>query len=221
LGRFISPDWWDPSDPGVGTDRYGYSLGDPVNKSDPNGHAPAVCAALQPYPYPNADGAGVACIIESALEALGFAVPQAEQEDASVLSNESAADDKTSGEVVEKEGANDKNAKVVGTAAKKMGPDPNEGFAPPHGGPDHEAAIREKLAELDELDATDIRVNQVQVDINGYRVGDNRPDVQYNLDGVHHNWEVDRDPVRSTAHGDRITANDPNATCTLTLLESC
>jgi len=39
LGRFLSPDWWDVSDPGVGTDRYGYSMGDPVNKSDPNGHA--------------------------------------------------------------------------------------------------------------------------------------------------------------------------------------
>lgn len=38
LGRFLSPDWWDVSDRGVGTDRYGYSLGDPVNKSDPNGH---------------------------------------------------------------------------------------------------------------------------------------------------------------------------------------
>ncbi len=38
LGRFLSPDWWDPSDPGVGTDRYGYSMGDPVNKSDPSGH---------------------------------------------------------------------------------------------------------------------------------------------------------------------------------------
>lgn len=39
LGRFLSPDWWDVSDPGVGTDRYGYSLGDPVNKSDANGHS--------------------------------------------------------------------------------------------------------------------------------------------------------------------------------------
>lgn len=39
LGRFLSPDWWDPSDPGVGTDRYGYSLGDPVNGSDSNGHS--------------------------------------------------------------------------------------------------------------------------------------------------------------------------------------
>ena len=42
LGRFLSPDWWDPSDPGVGTDRYGYSMGDPVNKSDPNGHIAVV-----------------------------------------------------------------------------------------------------------------------------------------------------------------------------------
>jgi len=39
LGRFLSPDWWDVSDPGVGTDRYGYSMGDPVNKADPNGHS--------------------------------------------------------------------------------------------------------------------------------------------------------------------------------------
>jgi len=38
LGRFLSPDWWDVSDPAVGTDRYGYSMGDPVNKADPSGH---------------------------------------------------------------------------------------------------------------------------------------------------------------------------------------
>lgn len=39
IGRFISPDWWDPQKPGVGTNRYAYSDNDPVNKSDPNGHA--------------------------------------------------------------------------------------------------------------------------------------------------------------------------------------
>ncbi|MFD9901616.1 RHS repeat domain-containing protein, partial [Mesorhizobium sp. NPDC059025] len=38
LGRFISPDNWDPTLPGVGTNRYAYSGNDPVNKSDPNGH---------------------------------------------------------------------------------------------------------------------------------------------------------------------------------------
>ena len=39
LARFISPDWWDPTEPGVGTNRYAYALNDPINKSDPNGHS--------------------------------------------------------------------------------------------------------------------------------------------------------------------------------------
>jgi RHS repeat-associated protein len=52
LGRFLSPDWWDPIDADVaanggaagvlsspvGTNRYAYAANDPVNKSDPNGH---------------------------------------------------------------------------------------------------------------------------------------------------------------------------------------
>ncbi|MFS8146340.1 RHS repeat-associated core domain-containing protein [Rhizobium sp. BR 249] len=38
FGRFISPDDWDPTKEGVGTNRYSYSENDPVNKSDPNGH---------------------------------------------------------------------------------------------------------------------------------------------------------------------------------------
>jgi RHS repeat-associated protein len=38
IGKFSSPDWWDPNKPGVGTCRYCYSDNDPVNKSDANGH---------------------------------------------------------------------------------------------------------------------------------------------------------------------------------------
>ncbi|MHA3915186.1 RHS repeat-associated core domain-containing protein [Halovulum sp. GXIMD14793] len=38
LGRFIQPDWWEVTEPGVGTNRYAYSFNDPVNLSDPNGH---------------------------------------------------------------------------------------------------------------------------------------------------------------------------------------
>jgi RHS repeat-associated protein len=39
LGRFPSPDDYDPTLAGVGTNRYAYAGNDPVNKSDPNGHA--------------------------------------------------------------------------------------------------------------------------------------------------------------------------------------
>ena len=42
LGRFIQPDWWEVTKPGVGTNRYAYSFNDPVNLSDPNGNC-AVC----------------------------------------------------------------------------------------------------------------------------------------------------------------------------------
>ncbi|MDR6290882.1 RHS repeat-associated protein [Inquilinus ginsengisoli] len=38
IGRFISPDWWDPTQSGVGTNRYAYSFNNPINKSDPSGH---------------------------------------------------------------------------------------------------------------------------------------------------------------------------------------
>jgi RHS repeat-associated protein len=38
LGRFIQPDTWDPTEPGVGTNRYAYAGNDPVNRSDANGH---------------------------------------------------------------------------------------------------------------------------------------------------------------------------------------
>jgi hypothetical protein len=37
--RFISPDTMDPTIEGVGTNRYAYAGNDPVNNSDPNGHA--------------------------------------------------------------------------------------------------------------------------------------------------------------------------------------
>ena len=38
IGRFISPDDWDPTPPGVGTNRYAYANNDPINRSDPFGH---------------------------------------------------------------------------------------------------------------------------------------------------------------------------------------
>jgi RHS repeat-associated protein len=39
LGMFLQPDWWEVTQAGVGTNRYGYAGGDPVNGKDPSGHA--------------------------------------------------------------------------------------------------------------------------------------------------------------------------------------
>lgn len=38
LGIFLQPDWYEVMDAGVGTNRFGYSFGDPVNKMDPGGN---------------------------------------------------------------------------------------------------------------------------------------------------------------------------------------
>jgi hypothetical protein len=38
LGRFLTPDTWDPILAGVDINRYAYANNDPVNLSDPNGH---------------------------------------------------------------------------------------------------------------------------------------------------------------------------------------
>ena len=37
MGMFLQPDWWEVTKPGVGTNRYAYSFGDPINKLDPGG----------------------------------------------------------------------------------------------------------------------------------------------------------------------------------------
>jgi len=38
----IQPDWFDPTQPGVGTNRYAYSFNDPVNLKDPGGNVAGV-----------------------------------------------------------------------------------------------------------------------------------------------------------------------------------
>ena len=38
VGMFIQPDWFEVTEAGVGTNRYAYSMNDPVNMKDPNGN---------------------------------------------------------------------------------------------------------------------------------------------------------------------------------------
>lgn len=72
------------------------------------------------------------------------------------------------------------------------------------------AAVQTRVAEVRSLRATDIRVNQQQVNAAGERVGINRPDVQYTLNGVRYNEEFETSvSTRGPAHVERILLNDP------------
>jgi RHS repeat-associated protein len=42
LGLFLQPDWWEVTEPGVGTNRYSYAFNDPIGASDPSGHIAVV-----------------------------------------------------------------------------------------------------------------------------------------------------------------------------------
>ena len=98
------------------------------------------------------------------------------------------------------------------TSGGWRGPAANGGNARPHGGPAHNQAIDDEIGQLQgDPSVTNIRKNQVQVDVDGSRVGDNRPDVQYDRDGIHHNVEFDTKRSRSEIHRTTIETNDPAA----------
>ncbi len=97
----------------------------------------------------------------------------------------------------------------------KKSPPPNNGDARPHGGPEHDARINQEIQKAKSQGAENIRKNQVQTDANGNRVGNNRPDLQFDQNGKHTNVEVDNNAVNSEAHGQTIRQNDPQANCVL------
>jgi hypothetical protein len=68
--------------------------------------------------------------------------------------------------------------------------------------------------------ATDIRVNQQQVNAAGERVGVNRPDLQYATpNGKRVYIEYDRNPAGGLAHRQRILANDRSCTVILKTIQ--
>lgn len=82
----------------------------------------------------------------------------------------------------------------------------------------HDAALQADLAALP-AGARNIRVNQQQVNALGQRVGINRPDLQYTLNGRRYyvEYEGPGNP-RGAAHRARILANDPNASFILRIV---
>ena len=88
----------------------------------------------------------------------------------------------------------------------------NNGVAKPHGGLKHNEAIDNRIESLKgDPGVSDIRKNQKQVDFEGNTVGNNRPDVQYNKDGIHYNIEYDTKSASLNKHKKTIPQNDPNS----------
>lgn len=90
-------------------------------------------------------------------------------------------------------------------------PDPLPTNRPVGKNPIQNQAVQDRIRELQALEADDIRVNQQQVNADGVRVGTNRPDLQYTLDGKRYYEEYDLPSSdRGEPHKTRIEANDPD-----------
>ncbi|MEM6274079.1 MAG: RHS repeat-associated core domain-containing protein [Myxococcota bacterium] len=99
----------------------------------------------------------------------------------------------------------------VGNSGPRAGPRPNQGIAKKHGSTRHNNAIDNRVQQLKkDPSVSNIRKNQQQVDVNGNKVGRNRPDLQYDKNGCHHCVEYDTVPSNSVRHGQVIRGNDSN-----------
>jgi hypothetical protein len=92
-------------------------------------------------------------------------------------------------------------------------PKERETIRPVGSSPSQNAQVQADVEYLDNMGATNIRVNQQQVTLeNGQRVGINQPDLQFDYAGRRYHVEYDT-PIsgRGPSHQSRITSNDPNA----------
>lgn len=79
------------------------------------------------------------------------------------------------------------------------------------GSPAQNAQVQSDAMAASRMGARDIRINQQQVNASNIRVGINRPDLQYTLNGTRYYIEYERAFLggRGLAHEWRILANDP------------
>jgi RHS repeat-associated protein len=102
---------------------------------------------------------------------------------------------------------------VINSLSKNEAPPANNGEAKQHGSTDHDAKVNEAVDKAKQDGHTDIRKNQAQVNANGEKVGNNRPDVQStDKDGNRHNTEIDRSEKNGSKHEETIKKNDPSST---------
>ena len=108
--------------------------------------------------------------------------------------------------------SNSSESSTTSSPSKSKAPPANDGNASKHGNDDHNDKIDRKAKDAKEKGHTDIRKNQAQVDANGNKVGDNRPDLQStDKTGQRQIYEVDRTTKSSQNHVNTIKKNDPSA----------
>ncbi|WP_304504264.1 RHS repeat-associated core domain-containing protein [Corynebacterium sp. ACRQK] len=113
--------------------------------------------------------------------------------------------------------ANDAVLRKAGlTAPPPLDPAPNGVVRSIGNTPSHQAALQARYEELTRTGATDIRINQQQVNMQGQHVGYNRPDLQFTQNGQRFTEEWDRvSSNRGELHRIRTEANDPTVTVIL------
>jgi RHS repeat-associated protein len=105
-------------------------------------------------------------------------------------------------------------------AVDPVAPAANNGSGTIGKNPNQATALQRFLSVLQREQATDIRVNQQQVNVSRVRVGTNRPDLQFTHNGRrwYIEWDTSGSP-RGIPHGERIMANDPDGMTLLFTLD--
>ncbi|WP_426050897.1 RHS repeat domain-containing protein [Brevundimonas sp. SL161] len=174
LGRFLQTD---PVGYGQGLNLYAYVGNDPVNGTDPDGRQIQGAACLAGAPFGGPVGCGVGVTVSTVATVAVGACTQSQ----SCRDKAGAVWDWLTAPL-----HNDADA----PGEPRPAPPANDGVSRPHGAPDHDQAIDDRADEVRGQGADDIRKNQTQVDAQGNRVGDNRPDLGYtDSNGVRHNEE--------------------------------
>jgi hypothetical protein len=175
---------------------YAYVGNDPLNNTDPTGTIAFVVPAI------------FACINSQVCTVGAFVIATAIGIQAGKAYNESGNEQEQG----------DQDAGQRDEKGSRLAPQGNDGTTDtPHGSPEHDAAVDGEIQEMRDKGYGDIRKNQAQVDAQGNKVGNNRPDAQGTNPetGQREHVEVDRVPARGAQHESDIMRNDPTAKCTL------